>query len=196
MPKCGLLIAILFGAIAAPAMSADVQVQTLRQVDGSATLEHEVVVNATPSEVWTAISTLDGWKTWSVPFGWKSTAGGQESWETTFDPSRKTGNPQNIRHIILGRVPGRLFVFKTVKAPASFRGGTALREVTWIIQLTPVGDTSTLVRLTGTGFARSPDAAAALSFFEKGNAMALDGLRVRFERGPRDWGARSVTGVR
>ena len=159
------------------------------EADGTHTLVHEVVVNATIHEVWAAISTAEGWKTWAVPVAWMS-AEQPEVLETSYDPAARPGDRGNIQQRFTAKIPGRLLAFRTVKAPASFPNWTSYQLVSSVIELEQLRATSTRVRLTGVGYPGTPAGKQLVAFFSKGNAASLNALRLRFAEGPIDWNKR------
>ena len=159
------------------------------EADGTHTLIHEVVVDAPAREVWAAISTADGWKTWAVPVAWVP-PGQSDILETSYNPAAKPGDPDTIQQRFLARIPGRLLAFRTVKAPAKFPHWDAYQLVSSVFELEPVGAARTKVRLTGVGYSNSPAGQQLVSFFERGNSASLEWLRARFIEGPADWSKR------
>jgi uncharacterized protein YndB with AHSA1/START domain len=150
-----------------------------RAPDGSHLLVHEAVVNAAPADVWAAISTAEGWKSWAVPAAW---APAPDMIETSYTPTAKPGDPSTIRQQVLIRVPERLMVFRTVKAPDRFPDFDTYAKVVSAFELEPAGEGRTRVRLTGTGYADTEAGRRLLGFFEKGNQVSLDALKASFAR--------------
>jgi uncharacterized protein YndB with AHSA1/START domain len=179
-----LALALLIAA-SMPAFAAPVSFEIRTEADGTATLSHEVVIPAAPQEVWAAISSIDGWKTWAVPAGWVA-AEQPRVLETSYNPAARPGDAANIKNEFVSIVPGRQLVFRTVKAPEGFPHFDALSQVKQTFELTPEAD-GTRVRLTGTGYAKSEAGNAVLAFFKGGNKASLEMLRERFENGPIDW---------
>jgi|GEM_PF-1451456 len=167
------VIALMLLALATPAFAAT----KARAPDGTHLLSHEVVVDAPPAEVWTAISTVEGWKSWAVPVAWSAAP---DVIETSYAPTARPGDPSTIRQQILLRLPERLLVFRTVKAPAGFPDFDTYAKVISAFELEPAGEGRTRVRLTGTGYADSDAGRRLLGFFERGNAASLDALKKRF----------------
>jgi hypothetical protein len=136
--------------------------------DGTHVLIHEAVVDAPPSEVWPAVSTAEGWKSWAVPVAWASSP---DVIETSY-----------ARTAVLLRLPERLMVFRTVKAPAGFPDFETYARVVNALELEPVGETRTRIRLTATNYADSEAGRRLLAFFERGNSEAMEALKARFAR--------------
>lgn len=166
-------------ALAASARAQDgVAVESRTEADGTATLVHELVVDAPMAQVWQAIATPEGWETWAVPAAWW-VEGEPGVLETSYDPADTPGSPSTIRQQFLARIPGRLLAFRTVKAPAGFPHWDSYRLVTSVFELEPEG-ARTRVRLTSTGY---PDSAAGrelVTFFTQGNSETLRQLAARF----------------
>lgn len=166
-----------------PAAAQDVVVATRTEADGSRTLVHQVSVPAPPAQVWTAVSTAEGWTTWAVPVAW---APAPDLIETSYTPAARPGDSTTIRQRILAAIPGRLLVFATIKAPAGFPDFDTYAKVTGFFELEPEGS-GTRVRLTQTGYAATEAGTRLLGFFEAGNRQTLEQLRDRFAKGPVDW---------
>lgn len=146
-----LLLASAAPAFATPSSPlAPVTEQVRSEADGSVTLAHAVVVPAPPAQVWAAITTVDGWKSWAVPVAWIAAARPSVI-ETSYNPAARPGDAMNIENEFLSRVPGQRLAFHTVKAPAGFPHFEALRRVTQTFELAPEGE-GTRVSLTGTGY--------------------------------------------
>ena len=170
-----LIAALLLGLAAAPALAATKE----RAPDGTHLLVNEAIVDAAPADVWAAISTAEGWKSWAVPVAW---APAPDMIETSYSAAAKPGDPSTIRQQVLLRVPRRLMVFRTVKAPAGFPDFDTYARVVSAFELEPAGDGRTRVRLTGSGYADTEAGRRLLGFFEKGNQVSLDALKSRFAR--------------
>lgn len=181
----------------APAMNGTVRydrvvdsiiVEQRRAPDGTLTLVHESVVDAPVAEVWEAIATAEGWRTWAVPVAWSSPEAPDEL-ETSYDPAARPGDPQTIRHRVLARVPGRMIAFRTVKAPEGFPHFEIFGQTTGLFELEAVGADRTRVRVTGAGYPDSEAGRQLIGFFREGNRITLERLRRRFTDGPIDWSA-------
>jgi uncharacterized protein YndB with AHSA1/START domain len=169
-----MIAALLLGLSATPAWPA---ATTAQAPDGSRRLSHEIVVDAPAAEVWAAISTAEGWKSWAVPVAWSPAP---DLIETSYAAEAVPGDPSTIRQQILLRLPERLMVFRTVKAPAGFPDFDSYAKVVSAFELEPTGEGRTRVRLTGTGYADTEAGRRLLAFFERGNAVSLDALKAHF----------------
>jgi uncharacterized protein YndB with AHSA1/START domain len=167
-------------------VAAPVALSSAQGPDGRHNLVHETIVAAPAAEVWRAISTVEGWRTWAVPVAW---APERDIIETSYTPTAQPGDPSTIRQRILASIPGRLLAFRTVKAPERFPNFDTFAEVTSVFELEPLGENRTRVRLTGAGYADTEAGRGLLAFFREGNRVSLERLRRRFETGPLDWAA-------
>lgn len=183
----GLAAALLF-ALPGAAFAEEVRVAKQAEADRTTTMVHEVLVDATPADVWTAISTAEGWMTWAVPVAWIA-KDDPELIEAAYDPASRPGAPDTIQQRFTERVPGRRLAFRTVRAPAGFPHWDDYRGVTSLFEIEPVGKGSR-VRLTSRGYPGNAGGRALLAFFEGGNKETLENLRARFATGPVDWAAR------
>ncbi len=181
------LAALLFLAPAA-ASAQEVAIADRREADGTLTLSHEVIVPASRDAVWAAVATPEGWRTWATPVSWVP-ADDPDAIEGSYNPAARPGDPSLIRQHFLARLPGRLLVFRTVRAPQGFPHFDVYARVTVFIELESVDATRTRVRLTGTGYADNEAGRLLFGFFRDGNRMSLERLRQRFVSGPLDWAA-------
>jgi uncharacterized protein YndB with AHSA1/START domain len=182
-----LMIAALLVALSAPAAGAElVSAVRHQEADGSHSLAHMVVVDAPVAEVWAAISTAIGWRSWAVPVAW-TLEGTPDILETSYTPTARPGDPSTIRQQLLASIPPRLMVFRTIKAPAGFPDFATFSKVSSVFELEAVGPARTRVRLTGAGYADTDAGRRLLGLFEQGNRISLESLRNRFIDGPLDW---------
>jgi uncharacterized protein YndB with AHSA1/START domain len=151
--------------------------------DGAQTLSHEAVVSASPKDVWAAVSTADGWKSWAVPVAWLD----GDLLETSYSPAATRGDETTIQQRILRKESERLMVFKTTRAPKGFPHFEAFSRVTHVMELEPLPDGRTRIRLTGSGYSNDQAGSQLVTFFTEGNRISLDRLRRRFSDGPIDW---------
>ena len=171
-------------------VTAPAEVSASQGADGRHSLVHETVVTAPAAEVWQAISSADGWRGWAVPVAWLE----GDLLETSYSPGAERGDASTIQQRIVAAVPGRLLVFRTIKAPQGFPNFDTFRAVTHMIELEPVGESRTRVRLTSAGYADTEAGRQLVGFFNEGNRITLERLRDRFVTGPVDWSrARSAS---
>ena len=174
----------------APATAAaqEVTITDRHEADGTLTLAHEVVVPAARDAVYAALSSPAGWRTWATPASWVP-ADDSDAIEGSYNPAARPGGTDLIRQHFLARLPGRLLVFRTVRAPQGFPHFDVYSRVTIFIELESVDAGHTRVRLTGTGYADNEAGRQLLGFFRYGNRISLERLSQRFATGPLDWAA-------
>lgn len=181
------LTAALAVAVPATAQADKVTVTKAVEADATTTMQHEVLVDAGPAEVWAAIATAEGWMTWAVPVA-RVVCGDPDLIESSYDPAATPGGPDTIRQRFGERTQGKRLAFRTIKAPAGFPHWDDYQKVTSVFEIEAAGQ-QTRVRLTSRGYPGSDGGRALVGFFEAGNAMALGHLRQRFATGPIDWAA-------
>lgn len=181
-----LVLAFFLLILPATAQAQDVAIAERREADGTLTLVHEVVVLAAQADVWAAISTPEGWRTWAVPAAWLVEGA---TLETSYTPAARPGDPSTIRQHLTAILPGRTLVFRTTRAPDGFPHFETFRRVTHFFELEPAGEGRTRVRLSGAGYADDAAGRQLAGFFRAGNRVSLERLRTRFVSGPLDWPA-------
>lgn len=152
-----------------------IETATKTEADGTAMTVHSTVIAAPITDVWTAISTPEGWRSWAAPLA-RWAEGESDVIETSYNPDELAGGPGAIWQQFVARIPGRLLVFRTIKVPDDFPHGDDYKQVTSFIELQPEGS-GTRLTLTATGYPDSEGGRALVAFFAKGNAVALEALR-------------------
>lgn len=173
---------------ATPAAAQQVDVTLATQQDGTRTLAHEITVPAPVSDVWTALTTAEGWRTWAVPIV-REIAGSSDRFESGYDPSALPGAPSSIEQVWIERREPNTAAFRTTRAPEGFPHADAYYRVVSRFTLTPLGDVDTRVRLEGSGYPAGSAGDALLTFFREGNRSTLQQLHARFATGPINWTA-------
>lgn len=179
------LAALALAAAPATAAGEQVGVSSRQEADGTTTQTHEVIVPASVDQVWEAISTPLGWMTWAVPIA-RISADDPDVLETSYDAGATPGGPQTIQQRFLARIPNRLLVFRTIKAPEGFPHWAEYSQVTSVFEL-QADVNGTRVRLYSAGYPDSDGGRELLKFFGTGNAETLQHLQLRFADGPRVW---------
>lgn len=137
----------------------------------------EVEVPAPVSDVWRAFSTSDGLSTWLTPQATVDLRPGGE-WTAHF-PGGSTGGGT-----IISFVPEKELVLAAL-APDKFPHVRAERTRA-VFQFEPRGS-STVVRLTQTGWKSGDEWTRAYEYLVAGNAQLMATLHHRFVDGPIDW---------
>jgi uncharacterized protein YndB with AHSA1/START domain len=167
-----------FGFLAVAAVVwAQSPVSVVRQTTPEKALVFEVTIPAPPAAVWQAFTTSDGLSTWLTPGAVVDLRKGGE-WTAHF-PGGKTGGGT-----ILSFVPEREITMAAMD-PEQFPAVRADRTNARFEFLAK--GTSTVVRLTQTGWKSGQEWDQAYEYLAQGNAQLLETLRRRFVSGPIDW---------
>ena len=185
------LAAALLLLAPSPAASQQIDVSLANKADGSRSLVHEIVIRAPVTEVWAAVATTEGWRTWAVPMA-RRVPGTLDRFETSYATDAPPGGPSTIEQQWVTRAAPRQVVFRTTRTPQGFPHADSYRLVESSFVLTPTSATATRVRLTGSGYPTGSAGDALIAFFREGNRTALQQLHSRFTTGPIDWAARRV----
>jgi uncharacterized protein YndB with AHSA1/START domain len=153
---------------------------------GVRTIQLSAVISASQEDVFNAIATVDGWKTWAVPSAFGLAEPGAFM-ETSYDPAAKPGDPGNIVQEFLVVLPPRLAAFRTIKTPEGFPNAELFYKTNTILELASEGPQQTRLTLSHTGFGPGEGFDQLYNFFEQGNAQTFEQLKKRFESGPIDW---------
>ena len=169
-----ILLALLVLLLPAAAVAQEVAISDRREADGTLTLSHEVVVAAPAAEVWAAISTPEGWRTWAVPVSWSGRR--SHSIESELQAGRAARRSDASSASISSPRPARPAArLPHDQAPAGFPHFDIYARVTSFFELEPVDAAHTRVRLTGTRLCRRrgrPAAARLLPRRQPGLARA------------------------
>ena len=172
--KLSILVAVLALAFAGFAVAQNTLVDGVHKPQK---LVIEVEVPATVSEVWRAFSTSEGLSTWLTPNAVVDLRPGGE-WTAHF-PGGSTGGGT-----IVSFVPEKEIVLAAL-APDKFPHVRA--ERTRASFAFESRGTSTVVRLTQTGWKAGPEWTQAYEYLVAGNAQLMATLHHRFVSGPIDW---------
>ena len=151
----------------------------------SRAIQFSTYLKATPEQVYQAVATVDGWKTWAVPaaFG-EAKVGGRM--ETSYNPVAKAGDAANIQQEFIMLAPPRLVVFRTVRTPPGFPNQDLYLQTVSAIEIAPEG-AGARITFTHSGFGQGPGFDRLYKFFHDGDRLTLEHLKKRFEAGPVDW---------
>lgn len=152
------------------------------QPTGERVLQESIVIKAPPAKVWTALTTTEGLQAWEMPLADIEVKVGGHL-EANYDAKAKVGDPNNIKHEILGYVPGRLLVFRNVQTPKGFPHPEMFQHVVIILMLDDLGDGKTRVTEVNAGYGQGEDWDKLYGFFRAGNAWVLEKLKAHLEGG-------------
>jgi len=149
------------------------------EANGHRIIQLSVEIPAPPAEVWSALTTSEGWRRLGVSFAEVDFRTGGMI-ETGYAPGATAGAPGNIRNQIVAYVPGRMLAIRNVQAPPGFPHAAEFAQTATVMELDPVGDDRTRLTLTATGFAPGPAYDTLYGFFLRGNGQTLETLRDSF----------------
>lgn len=151
--------------------------------DGTRILRESTLIRAPRDAVWRAFATTEGMKSWEAPVAEVDLKVGGHI-EASYDPKQHIGAPGNIRHEILGFLPGEILVFRNTATPPGFHHADLFGRVTNIMQIEDAGGGMTRLTLSGVGYGSGKDWDELYDFFHAGNAWLFEALKAHFEGGP------------
>ena len=173
-------LTILAGGPAAAQTAGPVEDTSSVEPNGHRIIQLSVEVPAPPSEVWSALTTSEGWRRLGVSFAQVDFRTGGVI-ETGYGPDAAAGAPGNIRNQIVAYVPGRMLAIRNIQAPPAFPHAAEFAGTATVMELDPAADgRTTRVTLTATGFAPGPAYDELHAFFLRGNGLTLEALRDSF----------------
>jgi uncharacterized protein YndB with AHSA1/START domain len=183
-----LIIAAAVGALsligsvapAEPAAAPDVVDSSYVTDDGARNLQQSIVIDAPVAVLWKAFVDPVEIRRWSSPVAAIDLRVGG-SLEASYDPTRKIGDPDNIKHRIITFIPQRLIVFQNIQAPHELPNADRFQRTVVVLQYDALGPQRTRVTLSCTGFATDPASAQIYAFFQKDNAEALEKMKRTYE---------------
>lgn len=149
------------------------------EANGHRVIQLSVEIPAPPSEVWSALTTAEGWRRLGVSFAEVDFRTGGII-ETGYAADAAAGAPGNIHNQIVAYVPGRMLAIRNVKAPPGFPHAAEYAETATVMELEPLGAEGARLTLTATGFAPGPAYDVLYGFFHAGNGQTLEILRDSF----------------
>lgn len=179
--------AALAALLATAAAAAGVEDTSHTAADGTRTLQQSVVVPAPAVDVWAALTTSEGWRSWAAPVA-EVDFRLDGVIETSYDPNAVAGAPGSIRNRIVAYAPPRMFAIRNVQAPprTAFDVPT-FQSLHTVVFVEAVSERSTRVSFTQPGYRAGEPYDTVYRHFAWGNGWTLEQLKRRFEDGPVDW---------
>jgi len=186
LPRVALVLAALASASTAAAASAVIDASRA-EPDGTRTMHLSIEVPAPVAEVWTALTTSDGWRGWAAPMAQVDFRLGGVI-ETSYNIAAAPGAQGNIRNEIIAFAPQRMFAIRNVQAPprTAFDVPT-FQSLHTVVLVDPVDERRTRVSFVQPGYRAGEPWDTVYKHFAWGNAWTLEQLKARFENGPVDW---------
>lgn len=170
---------LLSGAPAAAQSASPLQDTSSVEANGHRIIQLSLEIPAAPSEVWTALTTSDGWRRLGVGFA-RVDFRTDGIIETSYSADAVAGSPGNIRNQITAYVPTRMLAIRNVQAPPGFPHAAEFAQTATVLELDAVDGGRTRLTLTSTGFAPGPAFDTLYGFFLQGNRQTLETLRDSF----------------
>lgn len=147
-------------------------------------IDKEVVVAAGVDQVWAAWTTREGIVSFMAPDARiEARVGG--AFSIHFDPLAPAGlkGADDMRFLALQ--PKKMLSFDW-NAPPHLPQVRAQRTFV-VVRLEPLGEAQTRVRLHHTGWGDGGEWEQAYAYFDRAWGFVLNGLKARFDSGPKDW---------
>lgn len=147
-------------------------------------LDKEVVVKATPEQLWAAWTTREGVRSFFAPDAVvEARVGGafQIHWDPGAEPGQKGAD--DMRFMALQRPKMLSFDWN---APPSLPEARAQRTFV-VVRFFPLDDGRTRVTLHHVGWGDGGEWDQAYAYFDRAWSGVMASLQQRFEQGPRDW---------
>lgn len=161
------------------------------EVSGERVLCQEAPISASPEALWTLFSTNEGLQSWVAPVAAIDLRVGGV-FESSYDLSSRIGDAGNIRNRIIEFRPNQVLIFQVAEAPPGFPHVEQVRQLTTVIELTPINDDVTRARVSMLGYRAGEGFDFLYQHFARGNAYTLTKLDERVRLGPVDWSGAEV----
>jgi uncharacterized protein YndB with AHSA1/START domain len=143
-------------------------------------IQLSMYVPASPSQVYRALTTIEGWKSWAVVSAFGDIRFGGVM-ETSYKPEAKPGDSTNISQQFIALIPDKFVAFRTIKTPDGFPHAELYMKTIASMLLTPEGSGTRLL-FTHQGFGPEPGFDELYTFFANGDRETMDSLRKLFGR--------------
>jgi hypothetical protein len=159
--------------------------------DGERVQRLEIVVpNVTTRQVWQAVSTSEGLRSFVAPVTEVEMKTGGHYY-TNYNPAAKIGDPGTIYNTVLTYVPLEMLAIHVKLGPKIFPASVANADrLSAILMIKDLGNGRVRVSEIMTGWQAGDDWDKVYKFFQTGNAYVLGQLYKRFAVGPRQWSPR------
>lgn len=150
------------------------------EANGARVLKQSILIRTTREKAWAAFATTEGLLKWEAPVAAIELKVGGHL-EASYDPKARLGDPGNIKHVVLGYLPGELMVFRNVQTPPGFKHPELFSQVVTIVQFEDAGPGLVKVTCSEVGYGVGPDWDELYAFFHGGNAYVLEMLKAHLE---------------
>ncbi|MEO6668859.1 MAG: SRPBCC domain-containing protein [Ferruginibacter sp.] len=155
--------------------------------NGEKFLRFEMEVDTPVAEVWQAIATEEGVKTWMAPVAKLDLKTGGTV-QTNYNIASRIGEEGTISLGIINYMPNELLIYKiTLNNMFPEKCRKEDKNLLEIIQIKPVSKIRTKIISTMVGWGVGKEWDKTYSFFERGNKWSYQQLIKRFRNGVIDW---------
>jgi uncharacterized protein YndB with AHSA1/START domain len=162
------------------------------EADGTRTLLQSITVAAPAAQVWIALTTSEGWRSWAAPVAWVDFRLGGVI-ETSYQPNAAAGSPANIRNLVVAYLPPRMFAIRNIQAPPNTAFDVpTFQSLHTVILVDRLDDARTRVTFAQPGYRSGEPFDTVFKHFSWGNGWTLEQLKRRFDVGPVDWAKRAA----
>ena len=155
--------------------------------NGEQFLRYEMEVDTPITEVWKAIATEEGIKTWMAPVAKLDLKTGGTV-QTNYSTNSKIGDTGTISLGIINYIPEEMLIYQiTLNDVFPEKCRKEDKNLQEIIQLKPLSKNKTKVSSTMVGWGQGKEWDETYTFFEKGNKWSYQQLLKRFTNGAIDW---------
>ena len=159
----------------------DVMESSYSLPNGDRILRHEVLVAGTMEAVYEAWTTSKGLMSFAAPLAAIDMKA--RTWEASYAPNGKLGDPNNIRNEIVAYVPNEMLTIRIVNTPPGFPHPELAKTLFTVIQFLRIEDPKTTrVRVSMLPYGTGAQWDALYAFFRNGNALVLKKLEARFSQ--------------
>jgi uncharacterized protein YndB with AHSA1/START domain len=182
VPALAVALSLLTGLACAQGASKtpDVADTSFVTADGARTLQQSVVIHAPVAVLWTAFTDAAQFERWSAPAATIDFRVGGRI-ESSYDPARKPGDPDNIVNRIVTFLPQRLIVLQNIQAPHGLAHADLFQKTVTVVEFEPLAAAATKVTFSSTGWAADPLSAPLYAFFQAGDAEELEKMKTVYE---------------
>lgn len=175
------IVTLLFAA--ASLRAGEVMESSYALPDGQRVLRHEVLVAARPEAVWEAWTTSKGLQSFAAPLVAVDLQA--RTWEASYAPGARLGDPHNIRNEIVSWLPNEMLAIRIVNTPPGFPHPELAKRLFTVIELVRIEDPGTTrVRVSMLPYGTGAEWDRVYDLFRRGNATVLRRLEEKFTPPP------------
>lgn len=169
-----------------PLLAQEIRDTSFTAPNGERVQRLDILVPGTVKDVWSAVSSSEGWMSFMAPaVALELKTGG--TFHSNYRVGAKLGDPGTIMNTVLAYVPMQMFAMRiglTDAFPKEVREANTLFSV---LTMEDAGPGQVKVSEMMLGWRDGPGWDRTWRFFLQGNQKTLLGLYKRFAEGPADW---------